>query len=426
MFLLPFLMIGLLLGRVLESLILALTIALLWQYYHLYKMVDWLWFKRDAYPPRAKGIWADIFDGIYHQQRKHRKKRNELSLLIRRFRLGAESLPDAAVVFNEDRTIVWCNQLAQSMLGFKLPDDIGNRLDNFLRQPEFLTFLESKKYDEPFEFVSPLDDKIILECRIAPFEKDKWTLITRDITQIKHMEQMRKDFIANVSHELRTPLTVMQGYLELFDELELPDLPMWTKAHRMMSEQTHRMNGLVDQLLTLTKLENKPMVIGKKLIDVSSLLSKIRSEAIALSDGKHEITLTTEPGLWLKSNEEQLRSAFSNLVFNAVRYTPEGGKIKINWSQLPNGEAQFTCTDNGDGIAQEHISRLTERFYRVDQARTRDSGGSGLGLSIVKHVLTNHDSELKISSQLQVGSCFSFIINKLYVELHDSEQASSI
>jgi len=167
-------------------------------------------------------------------------------------------------------------------------------------------------------------------------------------------------------------------------------------------------------------------VIGKKLIDVSSLLSKIRSEAIALSDGKHEITLTTEPGLWLKSNEEQLRSAFSNLVFNAVRYTPEGGKIKINWSQLPNGEAQFTCTDNGDGIAQEHISRLTERFYRVDQARTRDSGGSGLGLSIVKHVLTNHDSELKISSQLQVGSCFSFIINKLYVELHDSEQASSI
>ena len=426
MFLLPFLMVGLLLGRVLESLILALTIALLWQYYHLYKMVDWLWFKRDAYPPRAKGIWADIFDGIYHQQRKHRKKRNELSLLIRRFRLGAESLPDAAVVFNEDRTIVWCNQLAQSMLGFKLPDDIGNRLDNFLRQPEFLTFLESKKYDEPFEFVSPLDDKIILECRIAPFEKDKWTLITRDITQIKHMEQMRKDFIANVSHELRTPLTVMQGYLELFDELELPDLPMWTKAHRMMSEQTHRMNGLVDQLLTLTKLENKPMVIGKKLIDVSSLLSKIRSEAIALSDGKHEITLTTEPGLWLKSNEEQLRSAFSNLVFNAVRYTPEGGKIKINWSQLPNGEAQFTCTDNGDGIAQEHISRLTERFYRVDQARTRDSGGSGLGLSIVKHVLTNHDSELKISSQLQVGSCFSFIINKLYVELHDSEQASSI
>ena len=426
MFLLTFLMIGLLLGRVLESLILALTIALLWQYYHLYKMVDWLWFKRDAYPPRAKGIWADIFDGIYHQQRKHRKKRNELSLLIRRFRLGAESLPDAAVVFNEDRTIVWCNQLAQSMLGFKLPDDIGNRLDNFLRQPEFLTFLESKKYDEPFEFVSPLDDKIILECRIAPFEKDKWTLITRDITQIKHMEQMRKDFIANVSHELRTPLTVMQGYLELFDELELPDLPMWTKAHRMMSEQTHRMNGLVDQLLTLTKLENKPMVIGKKLIDVSSLLSKIRSEAIALSDGKHEITLTTEPGLWLKSNEEQLRSAFSNLVFNAVRYTPEGGKIKINWSQLPNGEAQFTCTDNGDGIAQEHISRLTERFYRVDQARTRDSGGSGLGLSIVKHVLTNHDSELKISSQLQVGSCFSFIINKLYVELHDSEQASSI
>ena len=418
-YLLPFLILGFLFDLVKEAVILALALALAWQYYQLHKMVNWLWFKRDAYPPNAKGIWADVFDGIYHQRRKHRKKRNELSLLIRRFRLGAESLPDAAVVFNEDRTIVWCNQLAQSMLGFKLPEDIGNRLDNFLRQPEFLAFLESKQYDDPFEFKSPLDDKIILECRIAPFEKDKWTLITRDITQVKHMEQMRKDFIANVSHELRTPLTVMRGYLELFDELEVPELPMWSKAHRMMSEQTLRMNGLVDQLLTLTKLENKPTVVSPSLVDVPTLLTKIQQEAIALSEGRHKIKLDMNDTLWLKSNEDQLRSAFSNLIFNAVRYTPEHGEIEISWHQLPDGSAQFSCRDTGDGIPPEHLSRLTERFYRVDQARTRDSGGSGLGLSIVKHVLSNHDAELKIHSQLRVGSTFSFNIGNEFVEKNE-------
>jgi len=416
-FLLPFLMFGLLTNLLLESVILALSCLLIWHYYHLFKMVDWLWYKREAYPPRAKGIWADVFDGVYHQQRKHRKKRNELSLLIRRFRLGAESLPDAAVVFNEDKTIVWCNQLAQSMLGFKLPDDIGNRLDNFLRQPEFLRFLDAKEYDAPFEFTSPLDDKVILECRIAPFEKDKWTLIARDVTQVKLMEQMRKDFIANVSHELRTPLTVMRGYLEVLDDMELPELPIWTKAHRMMSEQTHRMDGLVNQLLTLTKLENKQTVLTQSLINVPKLLSTIRQEALTLSNQNHNIELDVDDSLYLLSSEEQLRSAFSNLVYNAVRYTPDGGNIKISWQKLNNGNAYFSCQDDGDGIGHEHLSRLTERFYRVDEARTRDSGGSGLGLSIVKHVLTNHDSELRVVSQLQKGSTFSFEIDGRFTKV---------
>ena len=418
MFLLPFLVFGFFFNVLFETIAIGLLVVVVWHYHHLFKLIDWLWYKRDAYPPKAAGSWADVFDGIYHQQRKHRKKRNELSLLIRRFRLGAESLPDAAVVFNEDKTIVWCNSLAQKMLGFKMPEDVGNRLDNFLRAPDFLDFLNSKKYDDPFVFHSPLDDQIILECRIAPFEKDRWTLVTRDVTQVKRMEQMRKDFIANVSHELRTPLTVMRGYLEVLDDGDSPDPMLWQKAHKMMTEQTMRMDALVNQLLTLTKLENKQMMTSYHAVNVPSMLSTIHQEAMALSDGKHDIRLNIDDKIHMVGNEDQLRSAFSNLIFNAVRYTPEGGQIDISWSGLENGDARFSCKDSGDGIPHEHLTRLTERFYRVDQARTRDSGGSGLGLSIVKHVLTNHDSKLRVSSEVHKGSTFSFDISNRFLKIH--------
>lgn len=414
-FLLPFFLIGTFFGVPAESLCLGFICLSVWHYHQLSLLINWLWTKRGAYPPASKGIWADVFDGIYQQQRKHRKKRNELSVLVRRFRLGAESLPDAALVFNDDRTLVWCNSLAQSMLGFKWPEDMGNRIDNFLRQPEFIHYLESKNYDKPFELTSPESEFIILECRIAPFEKDKWTLIARDITQIKQMEQMRKDFIANVSHELRTPLTVMRGYLELLTESDVPDPIIWKKAHTMMNEQTIRMGGLVNQLLTLTKLENKQYVLTQSKVNVARLLNIIVEEANTLSDNEHLITLNADSELFIRSSEEQIRSAFSNLIFNAVRYTPKGQSINVSWKKTEEGGAKFTCQDTGDGIPAEHLSRLTERFYRVNQARTRDSGGSGLGLSIVKHILANHDSDLEISSTLNVGSCFSFTIPARFI-----------
>jgi two-component system phosphate regulon sensor histidine kinase PhoR len=414
-FLLPFFLIGLLFNAPVELFCIGLICLILWNYHQLFLLIDWLWKKRGAYPPVSQGIWSDVFDGIYQQQRKHKKKRNELTVLVRRFRLGAESLPDAALVFNNDRTLVWCNSLAQSMLGFKWPEDMGNRIDNFLRQPEFIQYLEAEQYDKPFEFPSPENEFMTLECRIAPFEKDKWTLIARDVTQIKQMEQMRKDFIANVSHELRTPLTVMRGYLELLTETDVPEAAIWKKAHAMMNEQTIRMGGLVDQLLTLTKLENKQFVLTKSTVNVARLLHIIEDEASTLSENKHNITVDAEPNLFIRSSEEQIRSAFSNLIFNAVRYTPPGESIDISWKMTEDGGARFTCQDSGDGIAAEHLSRLTERFYRVNQARTRDSGGSGLGLSIVKHILANHDSDLEISSTVNVGSCFSFVIPASFI-----------
>jgi two-component system phosphate regulon sensor histidine kinase PhoR len=412
-FLLPFFVFGILSPWLYQSLAVGLTVVVIWNYSQLSVLINWLWFKRDVYPPQSRGVWAEVFDAIYHQQRKHRKKRNELSLLIRRFRVGAESLPDAAVVFNEDRTLVWCNHLAQGMLGLRWPEDLGNRIDNFLRAPEFIQYLESKEYDEPFESTSPIDEGIILEYRIAPFEKDKWTLICRDVTELKRMEQIRKDFVANVSHELRTPLTVMRGYLEMLDG-DTPDPMIWGKAHKMMTEQSSRMDALVSQLLTLTKLENQHQLVSKSTVEVKRLLDTILIEAESLSGGKHTITLNADE-VNIYGEADQLRSAFSNLVFNAVRYTPEGGEIEIAWQRNKKG-VQFKVTDTGDGIAPEHIGRLTERFYRVDKARTRDSGGSGLGLSIVKHVLSQYGAELKIDSQLGQGSCFSFKIKRDFIE----------
>lgn len=413
--LLPFFIIGFLLGHVYKALLIGLAALCVWHYFYLRKALNWLLFDSNTTPQRAPGVWGQLFDGLYHLQRKHKQKRKELGQLIKRFRQGAESLPDAVVVFTHERTIVWCNTLAQNMMGFKMPDDIGNRLDNFLRQPEFLKYLEAKKYDDPFEFTSPLNDHVILECRIAPFENDQWTLIARDVTQLRLMEQMRKDFIANVSHELRTPLTVMRGYLEMLPADQEPSMAIWPQAQKMMSEQSKRMEALVEQLMTLTRLENSTSIQRPKPVNVSALLKKIRSDALALSSNQHQITLYADDQIWLCSDKEQLRSAFSNLIFNAVKYTPEGGNIDICWTLNADGDAYFSCKDNGEGIAQEHLSRLTERFYRIDDARTRDTGGSGLGLSIVSRILKNHDSELKITSLRQVGSTFSFVINKKHL-----------
>lgn len=411
---LPFVLFGFAIGHVYKVIIIGLVALLIWHHYYLLKSIKWLTYDSNAAPDKAKGVWEQVFDGLYQLQRKHKKKRKELGQLIKRFRKGAESLPDSVVIFTSDRSIVWCNSLAQVMMGFKMPNDIGNRLDNFLRQPEFIHYLEKKQYDDPFEFSSPVHEHIILECRIAPFEKNQWTLIARDVTQLRLMEQMRKDFIANVSHELRTPLTVMRGYLEMLPDNEPPSMGIWPQAHKMMSEQSFRMEALVEQLMTLTRLENTVPMEYSTPVNVPELLAQIKSDAEALSNGQHTITLNLDTELWLLSDKEQLRSAISNLVFNAVKYTPERGNIALTWKRLDSGAAYFSCKDDGLGIAQEHIARLTERFYRIDEARARDTGGSGLGLSIVNRILKNHESELNVTSLRLAGSTFSFEIDKKF------------
>ncbi|WP_024603832.1 MULTISPECIES: phosphate regulon sensor histidine kinase PhoR [unclassified Pseudoalteromonas] len=405
---LPLLLIGVLVGAPFLLLFLGSFSLLIWHYHQLYRLSDWLLNQRSFNPPEGEGAWEQVFEGIYHLQHRNRKKRNELADLIRRFRDGAEAVPDAVVVLQNDLSIVWCNQLALKVLGLQWPTDHGQRLDNLIREPKFAKYMNKGEFDDALELDNGHSIEQVLEFRVMPYASTQLMVVVRDVTRLKQLEQMRKDFVANVSHELRTPLTVVTGYLEMMDGDMMPPPAMWNKAQNTMLEQCKRMDSLVSQLLSLSRIEGARRQDNDKAINVPQLLGYIHTEANSINQDKgHELIFNIDKTLDIKGSEDELRSAFSNLVFNAIHYTKPGGKVEVCW-QRKNNKACFSVTDNGDGIAPEHINRLTERFYRVDKARSRTTGGSGLGLAITKHVLTRHDSKLNISSEVNKGSCFSF------------------
>ncbi|MBG9995693.1 phosphate regulon sensor histidine kinase PhoR [Pseudoalteromonas sp. NZS127_1] len=405
---LPLLLIGVLVGAPFLLLFLGSFSLLIWHYHQLYRLSDWLLNQRSFNPPEGEGAWEQVFEGIYHLQHRNRKKRNELADLIRRFRDGAEAVPDAVVVLQNDLSIVWCNQLALKVLGLQWPTDHGQRLDNLIREPKFAKYMHKGEFDDALELDNGHSIEQVLEFRVMPYASTQLMVVVRDVTRLKQLEQMRKDFVANVSHELRTPLTVVTGYLEMMDGDMMPPPAMWNKAQNTMLEQCKRMDSLVSQLLSLSRIEGARRQDNDKAINVPQLLGYIHTEANSINQDKgHELIFNIDKTLDIKGSEDELRSAFSNLVFNAIHYTKPGGKVEVCW-QRKNNKACFSVTDNGDGIAPEHINRLTERFYRVDKARSRTTGGSGLGLAITKHVLTRHDSKLNISSEVNKGSCFSF------------------
>jgi two-component system phosphate regulon sensor histidine kinase PhoR len=401
-------LIGWLFDLLFPALFTASVLLLGWNYRHIFVLDKWLWRDKKLTPPAGDGSWQQVFDGIYYRQRKARKKNKELRALIRRFRDGAEALPDAIVVLNSDWTIIWCNKLAQQLVGLRWPQDERQRIDNLIRNPEFQTYIQQKQFDQPLELSSPVNEDLVLEYRMLQYGDDQHLLIVRDVTQLKLLEQVRKDFVANVSHELRTPLTVLQGYLEVMDADNLPNEGIWLKAHTVMLEQTKRMDALVQQLLTLSRIEAAAKVQFEDHIDVPAMLVMLEQESNTLNREKqHQISFSIEPGLLVSGIREELRSAFSNLITNAIKYTPNGGEIQVSWVRQ-HQKAVFSVSDNGEGIAPQHVKRLTERFYRVDQARARATGGTGLGLAIVKHVLQRHNSKLMIFSEPKKGSSFSF------------------
>lgn len=385
-------------------------ILLIWHYSHMRRLAIYLWRDKRFAPPDGAGPWGSIYDGLYRLQQRNRRRRKDLAKLLKRFRQGAEALPDGALVLGPDRSIVWSNQLAQHLLGLRWPEDAGQRLDNLIRYPEFVQYLSQTSHSEAMVLPSPASAMRMVEFRMMPYDKEQTLLMVRDVTQWSRMEQMRRDFVANVSHELRTPLTVVQGYIEMLEDPSSMPAESWQKARAMMIEQTQRMDSLISQLITLSRIEASEKAEPEYEIDVPELLKVITEEAKALgADKQMTINLDAEPGLTMRGDMVEMRSAFSNLIFNAVHYTPAQGKIDILWYK-DGQEAAFSVSDDGDGIAAEHLVRLTERFYRVDKARSRKTGGSGLGLAIVKHVLSHHGSELKIQSSLTVGSTFSFRI----------------
>jgi two-component system phosphate regulon sensor histidine kinase PhoR len=252
----------------------------------------------------------------------------------------------------------------------------------------------------------PLPDRI-LQLQVIPYGQSERLLLTRDITQIERLETTRRDFVANVSHELKTPLTVLAGYIETLRDLPL-DKTQRGQALSTMGDQAERMQRLIDDLLTLGRLETEQTPPGDTPISMPTMLARLVREAQALSHHSHQISAPTATGpATVLGEERELYSAFSNLVNNAVRYTPKGGGIRLDWQTRPDGSAIFSVRDSGPGIESQHLSRLTERFYRIDKGRSRETGGTGLGLAIVKHVASRHGAELKIESTVGEGSCFS-------------------
>ncbi|MDN2663090.1 phosphate regulon sensor histidine kinase PhoR [Psychromonas sp. 14N.309.X.WAT.B.A12] len=410
----PVIILGLLTGVLVELLLVSTIVHIGWHYYFLKKLNDWLWVSRSTVLPQGKSVWEHAYIGIHNMQQRNRKRRNRLANVISRFREGSEALPDAVVVFKSDGEIVWCNRLAQYQLGFKWPDDAGDNITNLIRHPDFVEYLRSEAYNEPLDLISPINIDKILEFRVMPYAKNQRLLIVRDVTSYRQMDETRRNFVANVSHELRTPLTVLQGYIEIL-EMSAQDNKMQLKTINVLDQQTARMCSLVEQLMTLSKIEGAATLDFYESINIPALLTQIENEAVTLGRKKSQsVQFKVDPKLSVVGDEMQLRSAMSNLVYNAINYTPEGGSIKVLWKKLPEG-AYFCVMDTGDGIAPEHILHLTERFYRVDASRSRDTGGSGLGLSIVKHALSHYDTQLQIESNVGEGSQFSFIIPNSYV-----------
>ncbi len=320
---------------------------------------------------------------------------------IRKF---TDAFPDAALLLDRNDCITWCNQAAISALKFRMPEDLGLAITNLIRNPEFASWLQDQRQSQrKLEIPSPADDNTWLQVSAVPLEDEERVLILRDITSIHNVEQMRRDFVANISHELRTPVTVLMGYLEIMKDHSNEDVA--TVAGRMLV-QANLMKDLLDDLLELSRLQSQGSNIERREVDMSALISQLREQAEELSRGRHTLVFEAEPGLNLLGAATHLESAFRNLIFNAINYTPEGGRITVQWKDTPNGPC-FTVTDTGIGIPQRHIPRLTERFYRVSPDRSRQSGGTGLGLAIVKHVLNAHDARLLISSELGEGSVFT-------------------
>jgi two-component system phosphate regulon sensor histidine kinase PhoR len=411
---LPIVIIGLLIGRVLELVLAVTVLHIAWHYYFLKKLNDWLWISKSTVLPPGQSVWEHAYIGIHNMQQRHRKRRNKLASVISRFREGSEALPDAVVVFKRGGEIVWCNRLAQYQLGFKWPEDSGENITNLIRHPDFVGYLRRDLYNEPLDLVSPINHEKSLEFRVMPYAKNQRLLIVRDVTGYRKMDEKRRHFVANVSHELRTPLTVLQGYIEILEMNAQQDKTQLKTIH-ILEQQTARMCALVEQLMTLSKIEGDPTLDFHETINVSALLTQIENEAVTLGRKKSQsINFKVDPKLSIVGDEMKLRSAMANLVYNAINYTPENGSIKVLWKQVPEG-AYFCVMDTGDGIAPEHLLHLTERFYRVDSSRSRDTGGSGLGLSIVKHALMHYDSQLQIESHVGEGSQFSFIIPSTYI-----------
>lgn len=406
---------GVLLGWLLDAPGLGLAAGLAaCLFYHLRQLLalfQWLTLHPQDEPPSARGMWGELLDRLYRYQKSQRITQNRLRATLARIQESSEAMRDSVVMLDRHGDLEWWNSAATEMLGLQTAHDRGQHITNLLRDPRFISYFNACEYGEPLTLTSPIDESRILQYQITLYGDDERLLMARDITRLHRLEQMRRDFVANVSHELRTPLTVLSGYLETYSDLSDQLPPRLGRGIGQMQEQATRMQNLVNDLLLLSRLEIDQGGKDHQPLDIKSLLESIRRDALALSGQQHNnqthnVQVIIETEAQLIGSEPEIRSAVSNLVFNAVRYTPVGSQITLRWTTMENGSAYIEVVDNGEGVDPVHIPRLTERFYRVDKGRSTATGGTGLGLAIVKHVLLRHDAQLHITSRPGEGAQF--------------------
>ena len=376
-------------------------------------LMNWLRGPQTSQAPRDTGFWGEL---AYRVERALRSReltiRNEQQRL-EQFLSAIEASPNGVMLLDAGDQIEWCNHLAAEHFGLDPERDRRQRVTNLVRTPAFVAHLQGARYDEPVVFAGPLG-RTTLSVTVRPYGDGQRLVLTQDITERERTEAMRRDFVANVSHEIRTPLTVLAGFVETLQGLPLTEVER-QRVLVLMQQQTERMQALVGDLLTLAKLEGSPRPPADRWVAVSELMQQAQRDGVSLSAGRHHIERSGGDDAEIAGSDGELFSALANLVNNAVRYTPEGGRIELRWDWRADGGADLEVIDTGAGIAREHLPRLTERFYRVDGSRSRDTGGTGLGLSIVKHVAQRHGGEIDVQSEIGKGSTFRLVLPAMRV-----------
>ncbi len=396
---------GLLMGPVWLWVLGSACLYLGWQLVNLYRLDRWLRLRSQLAPPDLGGIWGDVIGQVVRLHRRKQYHKERLVQLYRELRRSTAALPDGVIILSSQREIVWFNRQAARLLGLKRPVDLGLRVDNLIRAPEFVHYLHGDDFAMPLVIRPPVQIDSYLALQVVPYGEGQSLLLVRDVTRQARLEATRKDFVANASHELRTPLTVISGYLDTLADDSSID-PVWAGPIRDMRAQAHRMNAIIADLLELSRLESTDGEAPRDAIDVPSMLERLQRDALANTDWPRRVSLDVESSDGLFGGEHEIESAFTNLLVNGLKYTLSEGTVRMRWWTDEDG-AYFSVIDSGIGIPAEHIPRLTERFYRVDAGRSREQGGSGLGLAIVKHALQRHGGRLEVQSTEGRGSTFT-------------------
>jgi two-component system phosphate regulon sensor histidine kinase PhoR len=391
------------LGHPLEIFLLGVGVYMLWTFHTISLLFKWIDKGMRGIPPETDGVWGEVSDTLNRQRRRHRRTQEKMRKTIRRANRLTEALDEGIMVLRSDLTIDWWNNSAASLLGLR-SSDRGSAVMNLIRDPEFVEYIHQDEFIDSIELSSIIQSERLLRLSASRFGSNEIALVVTDITRLNSLEQLRKEFVGNVSHELRTPLTVMRGYLETLQDMP-SNTPSANAAFGQMSEQVTRMQALADDLIMISRLEADNQQLVVEAVKVKGLLLSIRTEAEALSDGKHTITLDCAEAIIIQAQDSDIRSALGNIVFNAVRHNPEGANIEIKVTEYQDF-TDIAIRDDGVGIDTAEIPRLTERFYRGDSSRNSDTGGTGLGLAIVKHSINRCGGRLIINSRLGHGAEF--------------------